>query len=254
MHFCVINSKTLMFAGCMVLVMILLGISIGGSTTAQVFFGYSTRQVPVYQVETDEKKVAISFDAAWGADKTQGILDILKEYNCTATFFLVAFWAEKYPEMVKAIDDAGMEIGNHSATHPDLTTVSAPKLADELAVTNQQITSITQKPVRVFRCPYGAYNNDVLNAATAAGMLTVQWSVDSLDWKGISAQEITTRILDRVENGSIILCHNNSDNILDALVMTLDRLLMQGYKVVSVGELVFFEDYSIDRNGIQHKN
>ncbi|MBR2433603.1 MAG: polysaccharide deacetylase family protein, partial [Clostridia bacterium] len=169
MHFCVINSKTLMFAGCMVLVMILLGISIGGSTSAQVFFGYSTRQVPVYQVETDEKKVAISFDAAWGADKTQGILDILKEYNCTATFFLVAFWAEKYPEMVKAIDDAGMEIGNHSATHPDLTTVSAQKLADELAITNQQITSITKKPVRVFRCPYGAYNNDVLNAATAAG-------------------------------------------------------------------------------------
>lgn len=254
MHFCVINSKTLLVTFAGILVAILLSVSIGGSTSAQVFFGYSTRLVPVYEVETTEKKVAISFDAAWGADKTQSIIDTLKEYNSTATFFLVGFWIDKYPDMVKAIDEAGMEIGNHSLTHPDMTTVSAEKLKEEISSVNQQIQNITGKNVKVFRCPYGAYNNSVINAVTAENMLPVQWSVDSLDWKGLSSSEITTRIVSNVKNGSIILCHNNADHIVEALVMVLDRLTSQGYKIVSVGELVMFENYTIDRNGVQHKS
>lgn len=254
MHFCVLNSKTLFSVILAIVAAVLLSGSIGGMTSAQVFFGYSTRLVPVYEVETTEKKVAISFDAAWGADKTQGIIDILKEYNATATFFLVGFWIDKYPEMVKAIDEAGMEIGNHSLTHPDLTTVSQEKLKEEIASVNQQIEEITNKPVKVFRCPYGAYNNNVVNMTMQEGLLPVQWSVDSLDWKGISALDITTRIISNVKNGSIILCHNNADNILDALVMVLDKLTKEGYKVVSVGELVMFENYSIDRNGVQHQS
>lgn len=253
MHFCVLNSKTIFSVILAIVAAVLLSVSIGGVASAQVFFGYSTRLVPVYEVETTEKKVAISFDAAWGADKTQGIIDILKEYNATATFFLVGFWIDKYPEMVKAIDEAGMEIGNHSLTHPDLTTVSQEKLKEEIASVNQQIEKITNKPVKVFRCPYGAYNNNVVNMTMQEGLLPVQWSVDSLDWKGISALDITTRIISNVKNGSIILCHNNADNILDALVMVLDKLTKEGYKVVSVGELVMFENYSIDRNGVQHQ-
>ena len=254
MHFCVINSKTLYIMLATICVAVLLSVSIGGSPASQVFFGYTSRLVPVYEVETNEKKVAISFDAAWGADKTQGIIDILKEYNCTATFFLVGFWIDKYSDMVKAIDEAGMEVGNHSLTHPDLTTLAVDKLETEISTVNQQITNIINKSVKVFRCPYGAYNNNVISAIEKQNMLAVQWSVDSLDWKGLSAAEITTRIVTNVRNGSIILCHNNADNILDALVMVLDRLTKQGYQVVSVGELVMFENYVIDRNGVQHQS
>ena len=253
MHFCVINSKTICFALVVVLSAILLSVSIGGKTSAQVFFGHSTRLVPVYEVATEEKKIAISFDAAWGADKTQGILDTLKDYNATATFFLVGFWIDKYQDMVKKIDEAGMEIGNHSLTHPDMTTVSTEKMHEEIATVNSQITKITNKPVKVFRCPYGAYNNSVINAIQSENLLPVQWSVDSLDWKGISAQEIAKRVLASAKSGSIILCHNNADNILDALVLILDRLTTQGYKIVSVGELVYFDGYQIDHNGVQSK-
>lgn len=253
MHFCVVSKKNLLIAACTIMVAIMLSISISGSALAGVFFGQTGKLVPVYAVETQEKKVAISFDAAWGADKTQGILDTLKEYNARATFFLVGFWIDKYPDMVRAIDAAGMEIGNHSLTHPDLTTVSANKLQTELAETSKAITSLTNKPVKLFRCPYGAYNNNVICAINAQNMLPVQWSIDTLDWKGLSAQDITTRVLDNVQNGAIILCHNNSDNILPALVMILQRLQMQGYQVVSIGELVHFENYQIEQNGIQHQ-
>ena len=155
--------------------------------------------------------------------------------------------------MVKKIDEAGMEIGNHSLTHPDMTTVSTEKMHEEIATVNSQITQITNKPVKVFRCPYGAYNNSVINAIQAENLLPVQWSVDSLDWKGISAQEIAKRVLSSAKSGSIILCHNNADNILDALVLILDRLTTQGYKIVSVGELVYFDGYQIDHNGVQSK-
>ncbi len=254
MHFCVIKSRTIKIFVAVVLVAVLLSISVNGSTSAQVYFGYSTRKVPIYNVETEEKQVAISFDAAWGADKTQGILDILKEYDVGATFFLVGFWVDDYTEMTKAIDDAGFEIGTHSNTHPDMVKLSASTMKSELETSISKIKAVTNKDVKLFRAPFGSYNNALLETAESLNLKTIQWDVDSLDWKGLSASEITNRVMSRVKNGSIILMHNNSDHILDALRLTLNRLKVAGYKVTAISDLVYESDYTIDRNGVQHKN
>ncbi len=254
MHFCVIKSRTIKICLAMLLVVVLLSISINGTTSAQVYFGYSTRKVPIYNVETEEKQVAISFDAAWGADKTQGIIDILKEFDVSATFFLVGFWVDDYPEMVKAIDEAGFEIGTHSNTHPDMVKLDKSTMKSELETSISKIKEVTGKDVSLFRAPYGSYNNDLLDTAENLGLKTIQWDVDSLDWKGLSASEIANRITSRVKNGSIILMHNNSDNILDGLRLTLNKLKVQGYKVTGISELVYADNYTIDRNGVQHKN
>ena len=221
---------------------------------AQVWFGYSTRLVPVYRVDTQEKQVAISFDAAWGADKTEQIMQVLEEYNAGATFFLVGFWVDKYPEMVKAIDEAGFEIGTHSNTHPDMAKISQENIAKELEISSEKIKAITGKEVSLFRPPYGSYNNDLINACSQRNLIPIQWDVDSLDWKGLSAVDITSRVVDKVQNGSIILMHNNADNVVDAVKMVLERLINEGYKVTSVGDLVYHSDYTIDRNGVQHSN
>ena len=254
MHFYVIKSRTLKIFVAMVLVVVLLAISFNGTTSAQVYFGYSTRKVPIYNVETEEKQVAISFDAAWGADKTQGIIDILEEFDCTATFFLVGFWVDDYTEMVKAIDDAGLEIGTHSNTHPDMVKLDKATMKSELEASISKIKAVTGKDVSLFRAPFGSYNNDLLDTAESLNLKTIQWDVDSLDWKGLSASEIANRVLGRVKNGSIILMHNNSDNVLDGLKLILNKLKIQGYKVTSVSELIYQDDYTIDRNGVQHKN
>ncbi len=254
MHFCVIKSRTIKICLAMLLVVVLLSISINGTTSAQVYFGYSTRKVPIYNVETEEKQVAISFDAAWGADKTQGLIDILKEFDVSATFFLVGFWVDDYPEMVKAIDEAGFEIGTHSNTHPDMVKLDKSTMKSELETSISKIKEVTGKDVSLFRAPYGSYNNDLLDTAENLGLKTIQWDVDSLDWKGLSASEIANRITSRVKNGSIILMHNNSDNILDGLRLTLNKLKVQGYKVTGISELVYADNYTIDRNGVQHKN
>lgn len=254
MHFCVIKSRTIKTFFAMLLVVVLLSISFNGSTSAQVYFGYSTRRVPIYNVDTQNKQVAISFDAAWGADKTQGILDILKEFNVGATFFLVGFWVDDYPEMTKAIDDAGFEIGTHSNTHPDMAKLSASTIKSELETSISKIKAITNKDVNLFRAPFGSYNNALIETAESLNLKTIQWDVDSLDWKGLSASEINNRVMSRVGNGSIILMHNNSDNILEALTLLLNRLKVAGYKVSSISDLIYQNDYTIDRNGVQHKN
>ena len=249
--FCVVKFKSVRYVLIVLLAVILLAISFNGSSSAQVFFGYSTKKVPVYAVETEKMQVAISFDAAWGADKTQGIMDILKEYNSSATFFLVGFWTDKYPELVKRIDEWGFEIGTHSNTHPDMTKLSRDAAKLELETSIKLIEDIIGKDVELFRPPYGAYNNMLIDVSEECGVIPIQWSVDSLDWKGISAQEITNRIINNVKPGSIILCHNNSDHILDALPMVLDRLIKKGYSITSVGDLVYKENYTIDRTGLQ---
>lgn len=249
--FCVVKLKSIKYVLLVLLVTVLLAISFNGASSAQVFFGYNTKLVPVYSVQTDKKQVAITFDASWGADKTEEIMKILKEYDAKGTFFLVGFWVDKYPNMVKLINDNGFEIGTHSNTHPDLTKLSREAVKLEISTCTDMIEKITNKKIELFRAPYGAYNNTVIEVSNELNLIPIQWDVDSLDWKGISAQNITTRIINNVKNGSIILCHNNSDHILDALPMVLDRLKGQGYEVTSVGELVYKENYTIDRNGVQ---
>lgn len=254
MPFCVIKSRTIKIFLAMVAVVVLLAISFEGGSAAQVWFGYSTRLVPVYRVERQEKQVAISFDAAWGADKTQQIIDVLKQYDAGATFFLVGFWVDKYPEMVKAIDQAGFEIGTHSNTHPDMAKISQENIAKELDISTEKIKAITSKEVTLFRPPYGSYNNQLISACNQRNLIPIQWDVDSLDWKGLSATEITKRVVTKVESGSIILMHNNADNVVDALKMVLERLTNDGYQITSVGQLVYHSNYTIDRNGVQHSN
>ncbi len=253
MHFCVLKSKTIKFVLCIALVVLLLSLSIDGSTSAQVYLGYAPRRVPIYGVDTAEKQVAISFDAAWGADKTEKILDILDEFDVGATFFLVGIWIDEYPDLVKEIDARGYEIGTHSNSHPDMSKIDKDTMKKELQTSISKLENITGKKVKLFRPPFGAYNNALIDVADNLGLKTIQWSIDTLDWKGISAKEICSRVESKLHSGAIILMHNNSDNILDGLRLVLTTIQNKGYRVTSIGDLVYETNYTIDQNGIQHQ-
>ncbi len=253
MPFCVIKSRTIKIVLGMAIVVVLLAISFNGGACADVFFGQSTRLVPIYNVQTDEKKVAISYDAAWGADKTEDILAVLKEYDVKATFFLVGFWIDKFPEKVKAIQDAGMEIGTHTDTHPDLAKKNADTVKSELETSMKKITDITGQEVNLFRAPFGSYNNTVISVADNLGLKTIQWNIDSLDWKGLSAADVNSRVMNNLSEGSIILMHNNADNVVQSTKLVLENLKNRGYKVTSVGELIYHDNYVIDSTGKQIK-
>lgn len=253
MKFLILKKHTLLIAFLAIIVSVLLCVPFGENSASSVFFGDNLRKVPIYNVETSEKKVAISFDAAWGADKTLGIINTLKEYNAKATFFLVGFWVEDYPEEAKKVAENGFEIGTHSNTHPDMCKLSAKQMELELSTSIDIIKQTTGVTPTLFRAPFGSYNNTLIDTAESLGLKTIQWDVDSLDWKGISASEICNRIMARVKNGSIILCHNNSKHILDALPLVLQKLQMQGYQVCGVGDVIYQDGYTIDRAGVQKK-
>lgn len=253
MRFLVVKSKSIICILSLLLCAVLLSVNIGYGNCASVYFGYAPRLVPIYSVDTTEKKVAITFDSAWGADKTLKIIETLKEFNVGATFFLCGFWVEEYPQMVEAIDSANLEIGTHSNTHADFVKLSKDDMDMELSSSINLIKKITNKEVELFRAPYGSYNNAVIESANEHNLKTIQWDVDSLDWKGLSATEICNRVISKVKNGSIILCHNNSEHILEALPLMLDRLQNMGYEITSVGNLIIKDNFYIDHQGIQRK-
>lgn len=252
MKFVILKKSLLVFVVALIITAGLLTITYGGTNYASVYFGDTPRKIPVYCVETEEKTVALTFDSAWGADKTLDIIKTLQEYDVKATFFLVGFWAEEYPDMVKAIADAGLEIGTHSNTHSDFANLSEDQIKLKLETSIDLIKKASpETEVTLFRAPYGSYNNLTLTVAESMNLQTVQWDVDTLDWKGTSAIEIGNRVINKVKNGSIILCHNNSDNILEALPIMLDRLKLAGYKVTSVGDLIMKDNFVVDHTGMQ---
>ncbi len=251
-HFiCAITMKSLVVALCVVLSFALCSVGVVESGASEVFFGNTTRKIPIYSVQTEDKKVALSFDAAYGADKTEQIMKILSDNGANATFFLVGFWVDKYPEIAQKIANGGFEIGTHSNTHAHMSKMSAEDIQKDLSTSVDKIKSATGVSPIVFRAPYGEYNDTLITEAQKLKLYTVQWDVDSLDWKGISAEEIRSRVVTRVNPGSIVLFHNNSDHIVEALPGILELLKSRGYTFCSVGELIYRDSYVIDNNGRQ---
>jgi polysaccharide deacetylase family sporulation protein PdaB len=213
----------------------------------------AARSLPIYSVERDDKKISISFDCAWGTEHTDDILRALAQNNVRCTFFMVEFWTEKYPEYVQKIDAAGHEIGTHSKTHPYMSKLSASQISAELSSSAAAITSVTGKTVSLFRPPYGDYNNLVIDTARDMGLYPIQWDVDSLDWKDLSANDIAMRVINSVRSGSIILCHNNGLHTAEALPLIFSTLQNRGYEFVPIGELIYSDSYVIDVTGRQKK-
>lgn len=211
------------------------------------------RKIPVYCVDTSEKKIAVTFDAAWGAEDTDELLSILKEYNAKATVFVVGDWARKYPDAVRAFYDAGHTIGNHSDSHKAYSKLSLAEIQADIQACNAEIEKITGEKPRLLRAPSGDYSNDTLTAAEGFSMQTVQWSADSLDWQGLSVEEMVARVTGAAENGSILLFHNDVKNTPEALRQILKILSDKGYQFVTTEELLYWDNYRVDSAGKQHK-
>ncbi|NCC16906.1 MAG: polysaccharide deacetylase family protein [Clostridia bacterium] len=148
------------------------------------------RKLPIYCVQTDKPQVSISFDAAWGAEDTDNLLQILANNNVKATFFLCGYWVEDYPEEVKKIAEAGHDLGNHSSTHPHMNQLSSEQIAKELADCHAAVKNLTGLEMDLFRPPFGEYNNTVIDTAFASSYYPIQWDIETLDTK-IFVENIT---------------------------------------------------------------
>lgn len=217
-------------------------------------YANSNRKLPIYCVETEKKQIALSFDAAWGNDDTEELIKILAEYDAKATFFVVGAWVDKYPESVKQLHEAGHKIMNHSNTHPNMPSLSDAQKKDELISCNKKIAAITGITPTLFRPPYGDYDNATIEATESLEMYTIQWDVDSLDWKeNATAESICKRVTGKVKNGSIVLFHNDAEHTPEALPQILKCLKDEGYEFVFVEDLIYKENYQIKHDGTQCK-
>jgi polysaccharide deacetylase family sporulation protein PdaB len=230
---------------------LLIGVGVYFGASSAVQAATAKKELPIYSVQRDDKVVAISFDAAWGDEDTADIIKALADYNVKTTFFVVGNWVDKYPHQVKALHEAGHEIMNHSDTHPHMTKLSLDEMRREINRCNDKIEAITGVRPNLFRPPYGDYNNAVIQAMHDMGMYTIQWDVDSLDWKDLTEEQIVARVVPKVTPGSIVLFHNGAKHTAKALPMILDGLQKAGYTIVKVSEIIYYDNYTIDHTGRQ---
>ncbi len=212
------------------------------------------KERPIYSVDTGEKKLALSFDCAWGNDYTDKLLKLLEIHNVKATFFITGDWVDDFPEHVKAIAKAGHDIGNHSENHMYMTQLSPEECLDEIMKVHEKVKRLTGIEMNLFRPPYGDYDNMLIRTAKDQGYYSIQWNVDSLDWKDYSVERIIKEVTanKNLNNGSIIRMHNGAKYTVDALDFLIEELQDMGYELVPVSELIYTGNYYVDQTGRQY--
>lgn len=235
---------------------LIVGACIGVSQVVTVTNTVNGKELPIYSVETDEKKIALSFDAAWGNEDTDEILSILKEHDVRVTFFMTGGWVEKYPEDVKKIQEAGHDLGNHSENHKNMSQLSDDDCQTELLKVHEKVKELTGVEMDLFRPPYGDYDDEVIINAKSCGYHTIQWDVDSLDWKDYGVDSIIKTVTEHknLQNGSIILMHNGAKYTAEALPQVITKLKELGYEFVPISELIYKDNYHLDVTGRQIKD
>lgn len=211
------------------------------------------KNLPIYNVQTEKKKLAFTMNCAWNADDIDQILEVLKNNDVKITFFMVGEWIDKYPDEVKKIYEAGHEIGSHSNTHPHVNNLSSEKNLEEIKLSVSKIEKITGSQTKLYRTPYGEYNDTVIKTATENGYYPIQWDVDTLDYEGKTGDEMWGRIKGKIKNGSIILSHNGTKHTAESLDMLIKNIKSKGFEIVKVSDLIYQDNYRIDNNGMQLK-
>ena len=214
----------------------------------------SEKLLPIYNVETEENKIAFTMNCAWNADDIDSILETLEKNNVKITFFMVGEWIDKYQEAAKKIYEAGHEIANHSDTHKHVNNLSYEENVEEIKKANEKIKNITGKENILYRAPYGEYNNTVVKAAKENGYIPIQWNLDTLDYTGLTGEEMWKRLDKKLKNGDIILSHNGTAHTADSLDMLIKNIKKKGFEIVKVSDLIYEDNYKININGTQIKN
>ena len=213
----------------------------------------TSKMLPIYSVDTEENKVALTINCAWNVEDIDLILDVLSKNQVKATFFIVGDWASKFPDAVKKISDSGNEVANHSESHAHVNNLNYEKNVEQITKCSDRINKITGKPTTLYRGPYGEYNNTVIKAAEDNKHTMIQWNIDSLDYKGLTGEQMWERIEPKLAKGSIILMHNGTENTALSLEIIINNIKEKGYDLVTVSDLIYKDNYTIDNNGVQQK-
>ena len=202
--------------------------------------------VTISSGSSSKHAVAITFDDGPSPRYTPQILALLKQYHAMATFFVLGCKVEKYPAVIKAALTAGHELGNHTFSHPRLLKTSQTDRERELERTRLDLDLLgCPKNCKIMRPPYSEYDQRLLSYLDHTDQEVILWSVDSGDWRGLTASKIVSNVLTKVKNGSIIIFHDSDEYdqadrhpTVEALKIILPALQKAGYRMVTVSELL----------------
>ncbi len=189
----------------------------------------------------DEKLIALTFDDGPHPKETYEVLKVLDKYDVKATFFVVGKHANWYSEPLIKASKEGHEIGNHTFSHPDISNLSNDDIKKEIKECEDVLLKLTNKKPTLFRPPYGSYSEDKLSQiAKECGYKIILWtSIDAKDWKNPPSEQISNTIINKIQNGDIILLHDyGTKNTVEALDVIIRTLKDEGYKFVTVSELI----------------
>ncbi len=190
---------------------------------------------------SETKKIALTFDDGPSRQNTEEILSILDEYKIRATFFVIGENAEKDPERIKMIFDAGHEIGNHTYSHAYITKISEEALRNEVKKTEKILKDITGERPIVFRPPGGFYDDKTLDILEEMGYVSILWSLDTRDWSMPKSDTVASKVEEDATGGDIILFHDLEDKRLPtpkALRRIIPKLIENGYEFVTISEMM----------------
>lgn len=249
MRFYVIKIKYVIMAAAVILAAIVL------LTVRQAMpvFKVGNREIPIYNVNRDDNKVALTFDSAWNDEDIDEIIDILNRYNVKATFFVTGKWAEDYSSSLNKLYRNGFEIGIHSYNHTDYTTLSKSEILNDMEKCDKALLKATGSSTDLVRAPSGSYDDNVVRTIEQSGRFYIQWSVDGLDYLETTPQQISQRVTEKLEAGDIILLHNGTQYTKEALPIILEKTVDK-FEYVNVSDMIYKSDYSIDHAGKQWKN
>ncbi|MCL6477024.1 MAG: polysaccharide deacetylase family protein [Peptococcaceae bacterium] len=198
----------------------------------QVFYNQ-----PIYQGSPRFKEIAFTVNVFWGEEYIPQMLDILRQNNVKATFFLGGTWVKKYPELASRIAGEGHEIGSHGYSHPHPDRLSKSENLREMQKAEDIIYRATGVRPRLFAPPYGERGPSVLEAADDASYTTILWSIDTLDWQLPPPDVVVQRVTSRAHNGAIVLMHPTAPTV-KALPEIIQKLKKEGYQLVTVSKLL----------------
>lgn len=211
------------------------------------------KKLPIYKVDRNDKKIALTFDVNWGDNNIDEILDILDKYHIKASFFLIGKWAEENKTEVIKLYERGQEIGNHSYSHKYFSKISKETMKSEIVKCDYVVEKITGTKPYLFRFPSGEYNNIAVDMVYNTSHFPVQWSVDSIDWKEQGRDIEYNRVVSRTKSGDIILFHTNARYTPENLPRVIETLKSKGFDFITVSELIYKDSKKTDNFGKQLK-
>lgn len=192
---------------------------------------------PIYKGNPEKPMVSFIINVAWGNEYLSPILATLKKNKIHASFFLEGRWVKNNPDLAKMIVSAGHEVGNHSYSHPDMKLISSEKNRNEIRRTNEVIKATTGENPTWFGPPSGSFRDEVIAIAAEEKLKTVLWTVDTVDWRRPTPDELINRVMSKVHNGAMILMHP-TDSTAKALDQLIKQIQDKGLEINTVSELL----------------